>query len=119
MELKNFIKLFFLLLFCCSFFASKSNPHAPENQTKKSTFYSKVYGSTTCPFAPFIKFTLVDNNQEAIRQVHKTTNPVFTFYLLPHKTTTCVKYFNFFSGYNDHRYTLRNADFLFPFHAFW
>lgn len=116
----HFLKLSFLLLFSCAFFISKGKPHSPAYQNKQhNTVLSKAFRSENLPVNPLIKFNLIGGNQEAIRQVHKTTNPVYTAYLLPQNATTCIKYFNFFSGYNDHRHTLQNADFLFPFHVFW
>jgi len=118
-EVKHFLKLSALLLLCCTFFISKGKTIDPAYQNSKHTTLSKAFNTNSSPINPFIKFNLIDGNQEAIRQVHKTNSPVFTAYLLPQSTSTCVRYFNFFSGYNDHRYTLQNADFLFPFHVFW
>ncbi|MES2378334.1 MAG: hypothetical protein V4553_17210 [Bacteroidota bacterium] len=121
MEFKasHFLRSFVLLLLCCVFFASQGKSNAPAYKDNKNSTVSKAFRNDSAPVSPLIKFNLLAGNQEAIRQVHKTSNPVFSAYLLPQTITTCVKCFNFFSGYNDHRYTLRNADFLFPFHAFW
>jgi hypothetical protein len=119
LEFKHFLKSITLLLLCCAFFASKGKALAPSYQNSKNTTISKAFRSENLPINPFIKYNLIGGNQEAIRQVHKVNNPVFSAYLLPQTTTSCIKYFNFFSGYNDHRYTLQNADFLFPFHVFW
>jgi len=116
---KHILRSFALLLLCCAFFASMGKSNAPAFKDSKKATLSKIFSSTNAPVNPLIKFNLLTGNQEAIRSIHKTSNPVFTAYLMPQAVTTCVKCFNFFSGYNDHRYTLRNADFLFPFHAFW
>ncbi|MDB5156389.1 MAG: hypothetical protein JWR50_1096 [Mucilaginibacter sp.] len=119
LNLSHFLKLSILLLFCCSFFVGKGKPSAPAYQNNQHTTLSKAFRSENLPINPFIKFNIIGSNQEAIRQVHKINNPVYTAYLVSQNTTTCLKYFNFFSGYNDHRYTLQNADLLFPFHVFW
>jgi hypothetical protein len=118
-EVKHFLKISALLLLCCSFLIGKGKTIDPAYQSTKHTTLSKAFRSDNSPVNPFIKFNLIGGNQEAIQQVHKTNNPVYTAYLLPQSTTTCIRYFNFFSGYNDHRYTFQNADFLFPFHGFW
>jgi hypothetical protein len=118
-EVKHFLKSITLVLLCCAFFVSKSKPLAPSYQNTKTTTVSKAFRSGNLPINPFIKFNIIGGNQEAIRQVHKVNNPVFAAYLLPQAASACIKHFNFFSGYNDHRYTLQNADFLFPFHVFW
>ncbi|MCC8424795.1 hypothetical protein [Mucilaginibacter sp. UR6-11] len=119
LELKHFLKSITLLLLCVAFFAGKSKPLAPSYQNNKHTTISKAFRNENVPANPFIKFNLIGGNQEAIRQVHKVNNPISTAYLSPQSGTACIKHFNFFSGYNDHRYTLQNADFLFPFHVFW
>jgi hypothetical protein len=116
---RHFLRSFILLLLCCVFYTSQGKPNAPAYKDSKNSTLSKAFRNDNAPINPLIKFNLLAGNQEAIRQVHKTNNPVFSAYLMPQTITTCVRCFNFFSGYNDHRYTLRNADFLFPFHAFW
>ncbi len=119
LKIGHFLKLSFALLLCCAFFISKGKSHAPAYQNNHHTTLSKAFHTENIPCNPFIKFNLIGGNQEAIRQVHKGANPVFAAYLIPQSDNTCLKYFNFFSGYNDHRYTLQNADLLFPFHGFW
>jgi hypothetical protein len=118
-KVKHILRSLALLLLCCAFFASQGKSSVPAYKDSKNSTLSKAFRSNSTPINPLIKFNLLAGNQEAIRQVHKTSNPVFSAYLMPQTITTCVRCFNFFSGYNDHRYTLRNADFLFPFHAFW
>ncbi|WP_214073721.1 hypothetical protein [Mucilaginibacter sp. dw_454] len=114
------MKLFLLLLLCCAFFTGKAAPAGHAYQNDHNTKISKVLGAQNLPANPFIKFNLIGGNQEAIRQVHnKVNSPVYTAYLATQTANTCIRYFNFFSGYNHHRYSLRNADFLFPFHVFW
>lgn len=118
-DAKYFLRIFVLLLLCCAFFGATATPHASAYQNDHSAKISKVLNAENLPASPFIKFNLMGVNQEALRQVHRTNTTTFTAYLVPQSTNTCIRYFNYFSGYNDHRYTLRNADFLFPFHVFW
>jgi len=118
-DAKHFLKLSMLLLLCCAFFGAKASPLASASVNDHNTKVIKLFAAKGQPATPLIKFNLIAGNQEFIRQVHKTTNPVFSAYLAPQATSTCIRYFNYFSGYNDHRYTLQNADFLFPFHVFW
>lgn len=108
-----------LLLLCCAFFGAKASPLASASINDHNTKVIKLFAAKGRPATPLIKFNLIAGNQEFIRQVHKTTNPVFSAYLAPQAISTCIRHFNYFSGYNDHRYTLQNADFLFPFHVFW
>ncbi len=116
---RHILKSFVLLLLCCVFYTSQGKSNTPVYKDSKNSTLSKAFRNDNAPVNPLIKFNFLAGNREAIPHVHKTSNPVFTPYLIPQTATTCVRCFNFFSGYNDHRYTLRNADFLFPFHAFW
>lgn len=118
-DAKHFLKLSILLLLCCAFFGAKASPLASAPVNDNNTKVIKLFSANGLPVNPLIKFNLITGNQEFIRQVHKTNSPVFSAYLAPQTTTACIRYFNYFSGYNDHRYTLQNADFLFPFHVFW
>jgi len=118
-DAKHFLKLSALLLVCCAFFSGEAKPFASACQNNHTTKISKASRVRASAANPFIKFNLAGNNQEAIRQLHKVNSPVYAAYLVPQNPNTCIRYFNFFSGYNNHRYTLQNADFLFPFHVFW
>ncbi|GAA4101051.1 hypothetical protein [Mucilaginibacter panaciglaebae] len=118
-DTKHFLKLSILLLVCWAFFTGQAKPFASAYQHNHNTKISRVFRAYNLPANPLIKFNLAGNNQEAIRQLHKVNSPVYAAYLVPQNATACIRYFNFFSGYNDHRYTLQNADFLFPFHVFW
>lgn len=118
-DLKHILKLSMLMLLCCTFLGAKASPLASAVANDNNTKGIKLHSASSQPATPLIKFNLMAGNQEFIRQVHKTNSPVFTAYLAPQTTNTCIRYFNYFSGYNNHRYTLQNADFLFPFHVFW
>ncbi|MFD2872582.1 hypothetical protein ACFS5N_08895 [Mucilaginibacter ximonensis] len=117
-DLKHILKLSGLMLLCCAFFCAKAAP-VPAAVNDNNAKVIKLHSANNQPATPLIKFNLIAGNQEFIRQVHKTNSPVFTAYLATPTTNTCIRYFNYFSGYNNHRYTLQNADFLFPFHVFW
>jgi hypothetical protein len=119
MEFKasHILRSLILLLLCCTFFISKGKSIAP---AYKNTTISKVTSSADVMANPLVKFHTFVRAQAAIRLAHKNSNPFFSAFLLPQSiTTACVRCFNFFSGYNNHRYKLRNVDFLFPFHGFW
>jgi hypothetical protein len=118
-DAKYFLRLSMLMLLCCAFFSARATPLASAVQNDSNTKVIKLFAANNLPATPLIKFNLIAGNQEFIRQVHRTNSPVFTAYLVAQSTNTCIRYFNYFSGYNDHRYTLRNVDFLFPFHVFW
>lgn len=108
-----------LLLLCCAFFCAIATPRALAPLNNHHTKITKVFAAQQLPANPLIKFNLMGSNQEGMRQFHKVNSTVYTAFLAPQNTSTCTRYFNYFSGYNDHRYTLPNADFLFPFHGFW
>jgi hypothetical protein len=121
MEFKasHILRSFILLLLCCAFFASQGKSSVPAYKHHKTPTLSKAFGSDTAPVNMLIKFSLLTGNHHAIRLVQKTGSHLFAAFLQSQTITTCVRCFNFFSGYNDHRYKLRNIDFLFPFHGFW
>jgi len=118
-DAKHFLRLSILLLLCCTFFAGTARSFASARQNNHHTKVFKSFRAYNLPANPFFKINLAGNNQEAIPQLHKVNSPVYAAYLVPQNATTSIRYFNFFSGYNDHRYTPQKADFLFPFHGFW
>jgi|GEM_PF-3605028 len=118
-DAKHFLKLFMMMLLCCTFLSSRGTSLASSSTGNHHTKITKVFEAKNFRTNPLIKFNLAGNNQEVLRQVHKVSNTVYTPYLASQSINICIRHFNYFSGYNDHRYTLQSTDFLFPFHGFW
>lgn len=119
MKLNHFIKIFALMVFCSTFFVSEGKSYVPDQKSKHVSFSHKLSPSDSFPENAYVTINLLEGNQEITQQVHKTTTSSHIAYLPPRTFNVYIKCINFFSKFNDQRYTLLNKVFLFPFHAFW
>lgn len=123
MKLVYFIRIALLSALCCAVFTGQGKSyayyHSQSRSHKHTTLSNKLPGLHDIPANACVAIDLPEGNQEITLQVHKTSTSSQIAYLPPRNFTTYVKCANFFSGYNNQRYTLLSRDFLFPFHAFW
>lgn len=121
MKLKDFIKIFTLLLVCCTASVCMGKSLSPHSRYKRATISTGKFRPDNLPLDSYLPHSRLEGNQEITRQqeVHKNVNYAQVAYLLQRSGSASLKCLNFFSGYNNQRYTPLNKVFLFPFHVFW